>query len=114
MPDRPARFIRHRHMAGRVSALLSAGLVGVVMTVLALDIAIRHTPLPSTERASMESRLVLDREGRVLWGALAQDGRWRLTTRPSDLSADHLAMILAYEDKRFHHHLGVDPLAVVR
>ncbi|WP_183188628.1 penicillin-binding protein 1C [Ancylobacter tetraedralis] len=57
---------------------------------------------------------VLDREGRLLRPFALEDGRWRLRTGAGDVDRRYIAMLLAYEDKRFYSHGGVDPLALLR
>ncbi|MCL6441419.1 MAG: transglycosylase domain-containing protein, partial [Thermoleophilum sp.] len=42
------------------------------------------------------------------------DGRWRLPATVQDVDPRYLDLLIAYEDKRFRRHHGVDPLAVVR
>ncbi len=60
------------------------------------------------------SVLVLDRNGRLLRPFSVADGRWRLPVTLADLDPTYLAMLLAWEDRRFHGHAGVDPLALAR
>lgn len=55
---------------------------------------------------------VLDRNGTLLRAYTVADGRWRLA--PEGVDPLYLRMLLAYEDKRFHNHAGVDPRSVVR
>ncbi|MDF2620886.1 MAG: penicillin-binding protein [Xanthobacteraceae bacterium] len=57
---------------------------------------------------------VLDREGRMLRPFALADGRWRLQVEPGDVDRRFLDMLVAYEDKRFYSHPGVDPLALIR
>ncbi|WP_370876797.1 penicillin-binding protein 1C [Ancylobacter amanitiformis] len=57
---------------------------------------------------------VLDREGRLLRPFALEDGRWRLRTGTGDVDRRYIAMLLAYEDRRFYSHGGVDPLALLR
>jgi len=57
---------------------------------------------------------VHDRNGVLLRAYTVADGRWRLALRPDETDPLFLAMLVAYEDKRFHGHSGVDPLAVAR
>ncbi|HXW27100.1 MAG TPA: penicillin-binding protein 1C, partial [Xanthobacteraceae bacterium] len=45
---------------------------------------------------------------------LSKDGYWRLKTRVGDVNPRYLALLKAYEDKRFDSHWGVDPAAMVR
>lgn len=43
------------------------------------------------------------------------DGRWRLPVDARrDVDPTYLKLLLAFEDKRFHSHAGVDPLALAR
>src|SRR5258705_12622009 len=43
------------------------------------------------------------------------DGRWRLPVDArTDVDPGYLKLLLAYEDRRFYSHGGVDPLALAR
>ncbi|MBO0766058.1 MAG: transglycosylase domain-containing protein, partial [Hyphomicrobiaceae bacterium] len=68
----------------------------------------------SLARAEALSVTVLDRNDRLLRAYAAADGRWRLPAGLNDVDPRYLAMLLAYEDKRFRSHRGVDPLALAR
>ena len=89
------------------AALAAAGLAAAA---LALD---RLLP-PDLSRYRDRSTEVVDATGRVLRAFTATDGRWRLATRPEDVDPLYLALLKAYEDRRFDHHLGIDPLAAAR
>ncbi|MDX9861207.1 MAG: penicillin-binding protein 1C [Rhodospirillales bacterium] len=69
---------------------------------------------PAMERYLEPSRSVLDSEGRLLRAFITNDGRWRFSVRPEEVDPRYLAMLTAYEDKRFFRHPGVDPLALAR
>ncbi|MGE0564482.1 MAG: penicillin-binding protein 1C [Pseudolabrys sp.] len=60
------------------------------------------------------SRVVLDREGRILRAYTANDGRWRLPATVDQVDPRFLKILFAYEDRRFESHFGVDPLAILR
>jgi len=60
------------------------------------------------------SPTVLDREGNLLRGYLTKEGRWRLPATRDDVDPRFLDAVLAFEDKRFFDHHGVDPLAMMR
>ncbi|CAK0763254.1 Penicillin-insensitive transglycosylase / Transpeptidase-like module [Gammaproteobacteria bacterium] len=60
------------------------------------------------------STVVVDRDGRPLRIFLNGSDSWRMATDPSEVSANFVKLLLAYEDRRFFYHLGVDPLAVLR
>lgn len=57
---------------------------------------------------------ILDRDGRLLRPFALEDGRWRLQVQPGEVDRRFLDMLVAYEDKRFYSHPGIDPLAMVR
>ncbi|MFS8037069.1 penicillin-binding protein 1C [Xanthobacter sp. AM11] len=92
-------------------AVLAGALVvaGTVQGGLALVRA--GAPPPPQAPVSVE---VLDRDGRLLRPFALSDGRWRLAAGAADVDPRLLAMILAYEDRRFEGHSGVDPLALLR
>jgi penicillin-binding protein 1C len=60
------------------------------------------------------SPTVFDRGGKLLRAYLTTEGRWRLPASPRDVDPRFLEALFAYEDKRFHEHCGVDPLAMMR
>jgi penicillin-binding protein 1C len=60
------------------------------------------------------STLVVDREGRLLRPYTTSDGRWRLPATVEDVDPRFVDLLLAYEDKRFRQHIGIDPLALLR
>ena len=57
---------------------------------------------------------VLDRDGDLLRAYTVADGRWRLALPPDKVDPLYLQMLLAYEDKRFRDHGGVDPRSMLR
>ena len=75
-----------------------------------IDDWIDATVLPSL--AVQTSVEVLDREANLLRAYTVADGRWRLAV--GEVDPGYLALLVAYEDKRFYDHAGVDPKAVLR
>ena len=59
------------------------------------------------------STVILDREGRLLGATIADDGQWRFGVADT-VPPKFVAAITCFEDRRFFHHPGVDPLALVR
>ena len=57
---------------------------------------------------------VLAADGRMLELRLNADGRWREQIALHEIDPDLVAAMLAYEDRRFYFHVGVDPIAIVR
>lgn len=76
----------------------------------ALDLWIGATDLPAVEVATGTE--VLARDGSLLRAFPVADGRWRLAPGPVDPA--FVAALVAYEDRRFFDHAGVDPRAVLR
>ncbi len=59
------------------------------------------------------SRIVLSADGRLLGAHISDDEQWRFP--PLDKTPDKFATaIIAFEDKRFYQHIGVDPFAIAR
>ena len=77
-----------------------------------LDQWVAATDLPPLlSETSVELR---DAEGALLRVYTVADGRWRLAVTPGQVDAGYLRMLIAYEDKRFHSHAGVDWRAMLR
>lgn len=57
---------------------------------------------------------MLDRDGHLLRLYTVDDGRWRLATSLSAVDQRYIDMLIAYEDKRFSRHNGVDLRAMLR
>lgn len=73
---------------------------------------INQTELPSLiPDTSIEVR---DRHGALLRAYTVDDGIWRLGTTVDGVDATYVDMLLAYEDKRFFTHSGVDGIALTR
>ncbi len=70
-------------------------------------------PVPRGE-ALEYSTLVVDREDRLLRPYATPDGRWRVPATLAHVDPRYVEMLLAYEDRRFRSHPGVDPLAILR
>ncbi|MDB5647385.1 penicillin-binding protein 1C [Methylobacterium sp.] len=93
-----------------------AGLILVVLlgSALALWRFVDTLPPLDLTQAELRSTVVLDREGRLLRPFATADGRWRLPVRGPQVDPRFLAMLTAYEDRRFASHPGIDPAASAR
>lgn len=109
-PTHP-RFAIPRRLRVLVVCLLAVAACGTAV-VAGFDILVDATPVLDTEVTA--SRLVLDRNGRLLRAFTVADGRWRLPVDLADLDPRYVQMLLAFEDRRFFGHVGVDPRALVR
>jgi penicillin-binding protein 1C len=71
-------------------------------------------PLPLAE-ARKVSTTIVDRHGKLLRAYAMADGRWRLPVDArTAVDPGYLKLLLAYEDRRFYSHAGVDPFALGR
>src|ERR1700710_2733823 len=106
---RRARRWRWIRLAGTALAL-----IGLVMATALAAWTVSLGPLPLTQ-ARQVSTAIVDRNGKLLRAYAMADGRWRL---PGDarggVAPGYLKLLLSYEDRRFHPHAGVDPLALGR
>ena len=99
-----------KRWAKRATAAGAATVLVLLVAAFALD---RLFP-PDLSRLSDRSTLVVDSDGRLLTPFTARDGRWRLPVAVDQVDPRYLRMLVAYEDKRFDSHWGVDPLALMR
>src|SRR5262245_4346726 len=87
----------------------------VVVTLLAIAFwwiaALGATPLGHDLQ---HSTLVVDHDGRLLRPYTTPEGRWRFPATRADVDPRFLTLLIAYEDKRFFSHRGVDLLALGR
>jgi penicillin-binding protein 1C len=94
--------------------LISIALAIVTVVSVFATWVISLGPLP-LEQAREVSATIVDRNGKLLRGYAMDDGRWRLPVDARrDIDPGYLKLLLAYEDKRFHSHAGIDPLALGR
>jgi penicillin-binding protein 1C len=103
-------------MRGRRIARLAAAVFAVILlSTLAIGVWIISLGALPLEQARQVSTSIVDRNGKLLRAYAMADGRWRL---PVDAKAGvdpgYLKLLLAYEDRRFRSHAGVDPLALGR
>lgn len=93
---------------GLVWLVLALGLTAAARD--GLDGWIAGTDLPPLAVATGTE--VVGRDGALLRAFPVADGRWRLD--PGAVDPGFTDMLLAYEDRRFWQHGGVDPLALIR
>ena len=107
--ERNRRRRRRRWRGGLIAGLCLGVLIGAgaARWVAALG------PPPLGKDIEFSAR-VDDREGRLLRAYATTDGRWRLPATIADVDPRFFDILLAYEDKRFRTHHGVDPLALGR
>jgi penicillin-binding protein 1C len=100
-------------MSGLRASLIAATAATAVAVSAAIGWIASLGPPPLGEGLAF-STLVVDRDGRLLRPYTTSDGRWRLPASRDSVDPRFLRLLLAYEDKRFDAHRGVDPLALAR
>ncbi|OAN80052.1 penicillin-binding protein 1C [Jannaschia sp. EhC01] len=96
-------------IATTLGLLLAALLVGALLW---LDQWIDETEIPPlTLETGVE---VLDRDGDLLRAYTVENGRWRLPVSYDAVDPGYVEMLIAYEDRRFWTHPGVDLRAFAR
>jgi len=71
-------------------------------------------PFPEASIHKKTAAIISDSQGRPLRFFLPEDNRWRFQSGLEDISPDLVEAVIASEDRWFHHHPGVNPLALVR
>lgn len=99
-------------MRRRRIAAVAAG--GLVLAGLGGAVAFHRAGEGPDGAATPYSREVVDRQGRLLRPFQTDDDMWRFPGAVADVDPLFLAMLKAYEDRRFAGHPGVDPLALAR
>jgi penicillin-binding protein 1C len=94
-----------------LAALVAACLIAPAAP-LALKLAVARVELPALQPET--GRVVLDRNGALLRPFAIADGRWRLPAKLADVDPLFVNTLIAYEDRRFRAHHGVDPRALAR
>jgi penicillin-binding protein 1C len=99
--------------ARRIGISIGAVAIAATASFAALDWADRNYP-PPLGAAREVSTEILDRDGQLLRAFATGEGLWRLETTIDHVDPALLRMLVAYEDRRFESHSGVDVLALGR
>jgi penicillin-binding protein 1C len=104
--ERRWRRIKLAAVASAAASLIVAGAFAAWVVLLG--------PLPLAQAREVSTTIV-DRNGKLLRAYAMADGRWRLPVdAKTAVDPGYLKLLLAYEDRRFRSHSGVDPLALGR
>jgi penicillin-binding protein 1C len=102
---------RWRHFKRVAAASVAAALIAA-SAVAAWVASLGPPPL---QQARQVSTTIVDRNGKLLRAYAMADGRWRLPVDArTGVDPGYIKLLLAYEDRRFYTHGGVDPLALGR
>ncbi|MET0677749.1 MAG: penicillin-binding protein 1C [Bradyrhizobium sp.] len=101
-----------KRRAGRLAAIAACVMLVAASAFAAWAISLGPLPVAA---ARAVSTTIVDRNGRLLRAYAMADGRWRLPVdAQKDVDPTYLKLLLAYEDRRFREHHGVDPQALAR
>lgn len=110
----PGRRAAARRWLKRGAAIAAVLALMPVVLLAVLGLGERMLGSVPLDRLADNSRLVNDREGGLLRAFTTTQGRWRLPVDIDEVDPRFISMLLAFEDKRFYEHGGVDPLAIAR
>ena len=96
----------------RLITVLAVGLYVLALVRDGFDHWVATTVVPDVQ--AQTSVQVLAQSGQPLRVFTVEDGRWRLNITPDRVDPLFQEMLVAYEDKRFYDHTGVDPWAMAR
>ncbi|MHB8268486.1 penicillin-binding protein 1C [Bradyrhizobium sp.] len=106
----PAKPRRRRF--GKAAAICAVAALILAGAFAAWIVSLGPLPLAQAQQVSTS---VVDRNGKLLRAYAMADGRWRLPIDArTGVDPGYLKLLLAYEDRRFRSHSGVDPLALGR
>lgn len=104
-----------RHFQFDWALVLRVGLIASVAAAFGwagFEVWVRTAALPPLVPET--SSVVVDRHGRLLRAYQVADGRWRLPVDVEQVDQGYIKQLIAYEDRRFGQHAGVDPWALLR
>ncbi|HEX5756822.1 MAG TPA: penicillin-binding protein 1C, partial [Arenimonas sp.] len=88
--------------------------LAVLLAPIALALLLDRVFPPPLPEAQDSGSIVVAADGRPLRAFAGRDGVWRYPATPDTVSPRYLEALIAYEDRRFWWHRGIDPLAVAR
>ncbi len=97
----------------RLSAEVTRNVIISVVLLLLVSFLVWFALPPGDPFPDDYSRLVFDKNGRLLRITLSEDEQYRFPVSTGPLPDKYVASLVTYEDKRFYLHPGVDPLALV-
>ncbi len=95
----------------RELAIAASIVVAVSLATLAIDRSF-PPPLPASE--ADQPTIVVARDGTPLRAFPTAHGTWRYPVSLDEVSPRYLEALIGFEDRRFMHHPGVDPIALGR
>ncbi|MBN9060851.1 MAG: penicillin-binding protein 1C [Rhizobiales bacterium] len=97
-----------------IVAALAASFVSSVAAGVGLYCFVQSLGPLDVSMARERSPIVVDRDGRLLRPFTTRDGRWRIPVQAQEVDPRYLKILMAYEDRRFERHRGVDLKSLAR
>lgn len=102
-----SKGLRTRTLATGLSLVAGLGIIWLIFI-----LADWLNPLPPIQ--AQGAQVVLAQDGQPLWRFADAQGVWRYPVKLEDVSPLYIQALLAYEDRWFYQHPGVNPLALAR
>ncbi|HEV7277477.1 MAG TPA: penicillin-binding protein 1C [Devosiaceae bacterium] len=112
--SRPGPPLRWRLLAAAAYAVTGLAITGLLAAHLLWREVFVELPAAPVPSAIEVSTVVVDSEGQLLRPFTTGQGRWRLPVALADVDSRFVEMLLAYEDRRFREHAGIDWQAMLR
>jgi penicillin-binding protein 1C len=103
-----------RAFSARRALCALAGILAAPFLLLVACAASEPLPAALSEPGAEQSTQVLDRDGQLIREVRSRDGKLSSRVSLVELSRSVVPALLAAEDARFYHHLGIDPLSMLR
>ncbi len=91
--------------------VLLIGFAGILAGFVLLDLIF---PLPKQKLNPPASPVVYDNQGHLQYVFLAPDDAWRIRVKIDRISPLLKKSVLAFEDRHFYWHFGINPISIVR
>jgi penicillin-binding protein 1C len=109
--ERTTRVSRGKRRLKVATAVAGSAVALLAASAFAWVVSLGPVPLDAVKGISTT---IVDRNGKLLRAYAMDDGRWRLPVKASEVDPAYIDVLLAFEDKRFRSHDGVDPIALSR
>jgi penicillin-binding protein 1C len=110
--DKPGHDGVGRRRIVRIAAAAAFAILAISGAFSAWVVSLGPLPLAQAKEVSTT---IVDRNGKLLRAYAMAAGRWRLPVdAKTAVDPGYIKLLLAYEDRRFYSHSGVDPLALGR
>jgi len=87
--------------------------LSIIVTLLLFALSLYLPPLPTTLTSPQWSHALFASNGELLDVQIAADHQWRLPA-PQKLPQKYVTAVLAFEDRHFYVHPGVNPVSIAR